>query len=120
GHPQFKTGRFLFCMSLVAVGAHAASTPLSAPPPPAEPGSRTLLVQIDIDLGLAPYVERVLEDVDKKDTVVFRVNTFGGRIDAAVRIRDAILNSHAYTVAFIDKRAISAGALISLATDAIV
>src|SRR4051812_26651667 len=80
-------------------------------PRPALPGSRTFLVAIegDIDLGLAPYVERVLADVGENDAVLFRVNTFGGRIDAAVRIRDAILNTRAYTIGFVDKRAISAG-----------
>lgn len=86
------------------------------------PGGKTLIVEIsgDIDLGLSAFVERVLGDVGPGDLVVFHVNTFGGRIDAAVSIRDAILAAKAHTVAFIDKRAISAGALISLATDEIV
>src|SRR5262249_48453886 len=83
---------------------------------------RTLVVPIDgeIDLGLAPFVERVLADATPADLVILQVNTFGGRIDAAVQIRDALLASKAKTVAFIDARAISAGALISLPADTIV
>jgi membrane-bound serine protease (ClpP class) len=83
---------------------------------------KTWVIQIDgeIDLGLAPYVERVLADASADDLVILRINTFGGRIDAAVQIRDALLASKAKTAAFIDARAISAGALISLATDTIV
>ncbi len=75
-----------------------------------------------IDLGLAPYVQRVLEEAHaaKAAAVVLEINTFGGRVDAAVKIRDALLGSRVRTVAFINKRAISAGALISLAANTIV
>jgi len=52
--------------------------------------------------------------------VILDINTFGGRVDAAVQIRDALLNSRVRTVAFVNKRAISAGALISLAAEKIV
>jgi membrane-bound serine protease (ClpP class) len=74
-----------------------------------------------IDLGLAPFVQRVLEEAAtaKASAVVLDINTFGGRVDAAVLIRDALLESKILTVAFINKRAISAGALISLATEKI-
>jgi membrane-bound serine protease (ClpP class) len=75
-----------------------------------------------IDLGLAPFVQRVLEEAatENASAVVLDINTFGGRVDAAVLIRDALLESKVLTVAFINKRAISAGALISLATEKIV
>jgi membrane-bound serine protease (ClpP class) len=44
-----------------------------------------------IDLGLAPFVERVLAEAveARADAVVLEINTFGGRVDAAVVIRDA-------------------------------
>lgn len=75
-----------------------------------------------IDLGLAPYVERVLRQAEQRKAaaVVLQINTFGGRVDAAVQIRDALLKSPVKSIAFIDTRAISAGALISLAANAIV
>ena len=75
-----------------------------------------------IDLGLAPYVKRVLDEATaaKADAVVLEVNTFGGRVDAAVQIRDALLDSRVRTIAFVNKRAISAGALISLAAEHLV
>jgi len=75
-----------------------------------------------IDLGLAPFVERVLEEATAAGAaaVVLEINTFGGRVDAAVQIRDALLNSRVPTVAFVNKRAISAGALISLAAEKVV
>jgi membrane-bound serine protease (ClpP class) len=75
-----------------------------------------------IDLGLAPFVERVLREATDAGAaaVILEINTFGGRVDAAVLIRDALLNAKVPTVAFINKRAISAGALIALATEKIV
>ncbi len=75
-----------------------------------------------IDLGLAPFVERTLREATDAAAaaVIFEINTFGGRVDAAVLIRDALLNAGIPTVAFVNKRAISAGALIALATEKIV
>lgn len=75
-----------------------------------------------IDLGLAPFVQRVLNEAarEKASAVILEINTFGGRVDAAVLIRDALLNAQVRTVAFVNRRAISAGALISLAAQNIV
>ena len=75
-----------------------------------------------IDPGIAAFVERSVEeaDADGAEVIVFEIDTFGGRVDAATVIRDAILDSKAMTIAFVNKRAISAGALISLACDKIV
>jgi membrane-bound serine protease (ClpP class) len=48
-----------------------------------------------IDLGLAPFLQRVLREASdaKPAAVVLEINTFGGRVDAAVLIRDALLNA---------------------------
>ncbi|OGA34216.1 MAG: hypothetical protein A3F75_03540 [Betaproteobacteria bacterium RIFCSPLOWO2_12_FULL_64_23] len=75
-----------------------------------------------IDLGLAPFVQRVLDEATEAGAaaVILDINTFGGRVDAAVQIRDALLNSKVRTVAFVNRRAISAGALISLAAENLV
>jgi membrane-bound serine protease (ClpP class) len=74
-----------------------------------------------VDLGLAPFVERVLDTAtrDGAAAVVLEINTFGGRVDAAVLIRDALLRARVRTIAFVNKRAISAGALIALASEKI-
>jgi membrane-bound serine protease (ClpP class) len=74
-----------------------------------------------IDLGLAPFLQRVLTEAERESAaaVILDINTFGGRLDAAVVMRDALLASPVRTIAFIDRRAISAGALISLAAERI-
>lgn len=74
-----------------------------------------------IDLGLAPFIGRITRQAsdDGAAAVILEINTFGGRVDAAVLIRDALLEAKVPTVAFINKRAISAGALIALASEKI-
>src|SRR5262245_5757996 len=74
-----------------------------------------------IDLGLAPFLQRVLREATDQAAaaVILEINTFGGRMDAAVLIRDSLLSARVRTVAFVNKRAISAGALISLAAEKI-
>lgn len=98
-----------------------ATPPGPRPLPPIPQGGRVLVVKISstIDLGLAPFVERVLEGLGPQDLLVLDINTLGGRVDAAIVIRDALLHAKARTVCWINPRAISAGALISLACDVI-
>jgi membrane-bound serine protease (ClpP class) len=76
----------------------------------------------EIDLGLAPYVSRVINEAEENnaDAIIFKINTFGGRVDAATQIKDAILSSKVLTIAYINNRAISAGALIALSCNKIV
>ncbi|MCY4170558.1 MAG: hypothetical protein OXE59_05105 [Bacteroidetes bacterium] len=75
-----------------------------------------------IDNGLARYIDRAVDDASNEDAVltVFKIDTFGGLVDAADKIRKTLLDAEMPTVAFIDKNAASAGALISYAADRIV
>ena len=70
-----------------------------------------------IELGLAPFVERALREAAaaKAAAVVLDLDTPGGRIDAAERIVDAVQASRVPVYAFVNSRAFSAGALVSLA-----
>ncbi|MGA7307297.1 MAG: NfeD family protein [Rhodothermales bacterium] len=75
-----------------------------------------------IDNGLARYLDRAIAEAEEADAsvIVLHINTFGGLVDAADHIRQAILSTPIPTVALIDKNAASAGALISYAADRIV
>jgi membrane-bound serine protease (ClpP class) len=75
-----------------------------------------------IDLGLAPFLSRAIRQAEEAGAaaVLLEINTFGGRVDAAVAMRDALLNSRVRTIAFVNQRAISAGALIALACNTLV
>jgi len=108
---------------LVALGL-LALVMLGAPllPQTARPVVYVVPIAGMIDLGLAPFAQRVLHEATDAGAaaVILEINTFGGRVDAAVLIRDALLQAKVPTVAFVNKRAISAGALISLAAEKIV
>ena len=74
-----------------------------------------------IDMGLPYFLERVTSEAEDSgaEYIIYNIDTFGGRVDAATKIKDIILSSTIPTVAFINRRAISAGALISLSCDSI-
>jgi membrane-bound serine protease (ClpP class) len=88
------------------------------------PQRKVFVAYIDgeIDLGLAPYISRVVADAenDNAEAIIFKINTFGGRVDAATQIKDAIIGTDLLTIAFINNRAISAGALIALSCKKII
>lgn len=75
-----------------------------------------------IDLVLSRYLDRALADASAAgaSAVLLHIDTFGGLVDAADRMRTALLHTELTTVAFIDPNAASAGALISMAADKIV
>lgn len=112
--------RSVFAVLLLALGLFGAPAPSHA-----QPEERLVYVapiEGIIDLGLAPFVRRAIDEAAGAGAaaLVLEINTFGGRVDAAVQIRDALLDSRVKTVAYVNKRAISAGALISLAAEHIV
>jgi membrane-bound serine protease (ClpP class) len=74
-----------------------------------------------IELGIAPYIKRSIAEAEAAGAraVILDVNTLGGRVDAALEIVDAITSARIPVYAYVDPRAISAGALISMATDTV-
>lgn len=101
-----------------------ATGPAPAIPRATQDGGRLVYrvpVQGVIELGLAPFIERSLREatVAGADAVILDIETPGGRVDAAQRIANALRDSEVPTYAFVNRRAISAGAMISLATDGI-
>jgi membrane-bound serine protease (ClpP class) len=97
----------------------AAATPATAQPA-AAPVYR-VPVQGVIELGLAPFVARAIDDAEAAGAraVILDIETPGGRIDAAERIVDAIRGARVPVYAFVNSRAFSAGAMIALAAQEI-
>ena len=95
----------------------------AAPAGATRAGGEVLVVRLDgaIDPGLAPYLARALRDAEARGAlaVVVEINTPGGRLDAALEMRQALLAARVRTIAFIDREAFSAGALIAIAADEI-
>jgi membrane-bound serine protease (ClpP class) len=74
-----------------------------------------------IENGLAPYVARALREAREAGAAaaLLDIDTPGGRVDAAQRIVDAVRAADLPVYAFVNPRALSAGALIALAADSI-
>ncbi|MCH9649187.1 MAG: ATP-dependent Clp protease proteolytic subunit [Deltaproteobacteria bacterium] len=78
-------------------------------------------IEGEIGTVTSAYVKRLIAEAETKgaDALFLEMNTLGGRVDAAVAVRDALIDLEIPTLVYINKRAISAGALISLACDKI-
>ena len=72
----------------------------------------------DVEPSMFDFCARAIDDALKEnpDYIVFEINTFGGRLDAAFDIVDTIMAVKGpETIALVKKKAISAGSLIALA-----
>ncbi len=80
-------------------------------------------VEGTIDLGLSAFIKRALKQAneEKAAAVVLKINTFGGRVDAADEIVNNVQDlSPGPTFAYITHSAWSAGALIALSCKTII
>lgn len=102
------------CSGLLAAVLFAAAVPLAA--------QRTVLrvpVAGDVEMGLAPFIERTLEEAAAEGVaaVVLEIETPGGRVDAAERIAAAISRAEVPVYAYVNMHAYSAGAMIALSAE---
>ncbi|MCF0223664.1 MAG: ATP-dependent Clp protease proteolytic subunit, partial [Fibrobacter sp.] len=86
----------------------------------AAPGKEAVWIKLegDVEPAMYDFCARAIADAMKKipDYIIFEINTFGGRLDAAFDIVDTIMAIQGpTTIAFVKKKAISAGSLIALA-----
>jgi membrane-bound serine protease (ClpP class) len=74
-----------------------------------------------VEMGLAPFIQRALSEAAAAGAVaaILDIDTPGGRVDAAEQIADAISDSEVPVYAYVNRRALSAGALIALAAEQI-
>jgi membrane-bound serine protease (ClpP class) len=74
-----------------------------------------------VDDGMAHLVERSVEqaNAEKAAAIVLDVNSPGGLVDSAFRIRDAVFSAKEPVIAYVDGRAYSAAALITLSANRI-
>lgn len=78
-------------------------------------------IEATVEKGLAAFLERALDTAEKNnaDFVIFEVNTPGGAVDAAGEIAKSLEDASIETVAYVNNKALSAGAYISLSADRI-
>jgi membrane-bound serine protease (ClpP class) len=74
-----------------------------------------------VEKGLSQYIKRTISDAQSKmaDHIILEIDTLGGAVDGAMEIADTLRESEIPITAFINRRAISAGAYIALNADEI-
>lgn len=104
-------------LALAAILAGAAGGALGQPD--VSPTVYLLHVSGTIDEGLAVYIQRAVQEAEGAgaEAILIEIDTFGGRVDSATDIRDALLHTPVPVIAYVPDRAWSAGALIALAAD---
>ncbi len=103
--------RILLLSLALAVGVLAAQPAMAA-----NGDVVVITVSGEIDAGQTALVRRGLDLAQSSDAraVIVEINTLGGRVDSALKIRDMLVESSVPTVAYVQSRAWSAGALIAL------
>ncbi len=105
--------RVIVLLALLAVAASSAHAANRA---------WVLTVEGEIGRGTVSYLRSGLADAEEAgaELVVVRLATPGGLLDSAFAARDLLLSAETPTVAFVDREALSAGALVALACETIV
>lgn len=116
-----RVRRGVALLALLMGAALAANGTASALTPAASGAIHVIPIDGEIDLGLAPFLARALDDAAEAEAaaVVLDIDTPGGRLDAVLQMRDVLLGARVPTIAFVDRTAFSAGALIALAAEEI-
>ena len=102
----------LFSSLILCIGAFAAD-------------SLTVFYRIRLDQNIDPAARRLVTlglekaAAAEADYILLDLNTYGGAVDAADSIRNAILRCDRPVISFVNMQAASAGALISIACDSI-
>lgn len=78
---------------------------------------RVITIDGEIDGSQTALVRRGLTDAQEQGdrAVIIEINTLGGRVDSALKIRDLLQTTPLPTIAYVNSRAWSAGALIAIA-----
>ncbi|MBA3014627.1 MAG: serine protease, partial [Desulfobulbaceae bacterium] len=77
----------------------------------------------EVEPAMAAFIKRATQDAARvqDSLIVLELDTFGGRVDAALTIVDTMINSDQHrTIGFVKTKAISAGALIALSCNDLV
>lgn len=77
-----------------------------------------------VEPGMSAFIKRSVDEIlsaEPDALIVFKLDSFGGRVDAALEIVETLLSiPMGQSISFVEKRAISAGALIGLAGNVLV
>lgn len=73
----------------------------------------------EINRATHNYVRDVVDDLEAKgaSAIIFEIDTYGGLVDEAIKIKDIIIGTSIPTISFVNNKAASAGVLITIASE---
>ena len=73
----------------------------------------------DINGSTVSYVEDSIKKAEKNNAsaIIFEIDTYGGQVVAAEKIKNAIINTNIKTISYVNNKAESAGVLITIASE---
>ncbi len=107
-----------FTAGRAPASSHASDSAAAARSAPAGPRVVVIPVENEVDYGLYAFLKRATAEAlaENPDHLIYKVNTYGGELHSAFEIVDLIQSVQgAGTWVYVEQKAISAGALISLA-----
>ena len=120
--PRFNAGQKRIDLLLLLILAIFFLNP--APATAVDKTIHVIPVTGTVEPGMAAFIKRSVDEIlstDPDALIVFNLDSFGGRVDAALEIVETLLSiPMGQSISFVEKRAISAGALIALAGNVLV
>ncbi len=119
-----RAAAILTIMLLLVLGTTPAGTVAVQTSPPstgAEASVFVIPIHGEIEPGIGSFLERSLDEAEDAgaSAVILDISSPGGRLDTVLEMRDVILGTPLRTIAFVDREAFSAGALITIASSEI-
>jgi membrane-bound serine protease (ClpP class) len=110
----FILGIFLLALAVMPSPGAGAQT---------DDGGNVVIIPISgtIEPGNGHFLERAIGEAESANatTIILDIDTPGGRLDTVLEMRDYLLDTEIPVVAFVNREAFSAGALITIASDQI-
>lgn len=112
---KFRVFILVLVLLSISLGVFATST---------TGGEKIYVVPIKGEINRAThnYIRDVLEDLadENVSALIFEIDTYGGSVEEAQKIKDLIISTNIPTISFVNNKAISAGVLITIASEKVV
>lgn len=88
-----------------------------------DPGKAYVVpIKGEINRATHNYLRDILNDLNnqKVEAIIFEIDTYGGLVDEAIKMKDLIIGTNIPTIAYVNNKAASAGVLITIASEHVV
>lgn len=120
-HPRIPAGLVGLLLLLMMPLLTALAPLVSAQETGTENSVVIIPIHGTIEPGMGQFLDRAITEAEESgaSTIILDINTPGGRLDTVLEMRTSILDTDIPVIAYVNREAFSAGALITIASDQI-